>query len=232
MNTLPLLLYLLLLVPMALLWYAQSRVSRVFQQEDLVDNVERITGFEAARNLLDEAGLFHVRIEIWQGLPSDQYDPTTKVLRLTPRVARRYSTLAVGVAGHEVGHAIQDAEGYPLMRIHNLMARWLLVLTTLSPFAFIGGLFFGSLPLILAAIVILALQVVFALLNLPLERNASRRAIRLLEQRGMILRSEKGSVERVLRAASFTYLATVGVRLSFFLFWFIVFATIRNVSDM
>lgn len=232
MNTLPVLLYLLLLVPMVLMWYAQSRVSRVFQQEDLVDNAERITGFEAARNLLDEAGLFHVRIEIWQGLPSDQYDPITKVLRLTPRVARRYSTFAVGVAGHEVGHAIRDAEGYPLMRIHNLLARWLLVLTTLSPIAFIGGLFFGSLPLILVAIVILALQVLFALLNLPLERNASRRAIRLLEQRGMIMRSERGSVERVLKAASFTYLATVGVRLSFFLFWFIVFATIRNVSGM
>lgn len=231
MNTLPVLLYLLLVIPAALIWYAQSRVRRVFQQADQIENAERITGYEAARELLDRAGLNNVRVEVWQGLASDHYDPATKILRLTPRIARHESTLAVGVAAHEVGHAIQDAEGYSLMRFRNRLARWVLVASTLSPIAFIGGLFLGNLPLLFVAVGILALQVVFALVNLPLEKDASRRAVRLLEERGLILQSERGGVKRVLGAASFTYLASVGVRLSLFLFWFIVFASLTNLGS-
>lgn len=224
MSALPYVLYLLVLVPVALIWYAQSRVRRVFREEDQMPNVEHVSGLEAARELLDQAGLRQVAIEIREGGLGDLYDPVTKVLRLTPSTARHFSTLAVGIAGHEVGHAIQDAEGYPLMRLHNLLARWLLVLTAVIPIAFIGGFLFGSLPLMLVAVGILGLQVVYALVTLPLERNASKRALRLLEERGVIVRSEEGSVERVLRAAAFTYLASVGVRLAIFLFWFALLA--------
>ncbi|MCL5735940.1 MAG: zinc metallopeptidase [Actinobacteria bacterium] len=225
MSAFSFLLYPLLVVPMVLLLYAQSRVRRVFAEEDQHPNAEEITGLEAARELLNQAGLHQVRIEIQGGVFSDQYNPMTKTLRLSPRIARRDSTLAVGVAGHEVGHAIQDAEGYTLMRVHNVLARWLLFATTIIPIAFIGGFLFGSVLLMLVAVGILGLQVVFALVALPLERNASKRALYLLEQRGVILHSEEGSVQRVLRAAAFTYLASVGIRLAFFLFWFVVLAS-------
>jgi Zn-dependent membrane protease YugP len=116
------------------------------------------------------------------------------------------------------------------MRFRNLLARWVLAATTFSPIAFIGGLFLGSLPLLLVAVGILALQAFFALVNLPLERDASRRAVRLLEEWGMILPSEERGIKRVLGAAAFTYLASVGVRLSLFLFWFIVFAAMTNLG--
>jgi Zn-dependent membrane protease YugP len=228
--TLPLLLYPLLIVPFALIWWAQSKVRRVFREEDLVENAEQISGLEAARELLNQAGLSAVRIELQTGLFSDQYDPTTKVLRLTPRIARRTSTLAVGVAGHEVGHAIQDAEGYALMRLHNFLARFLIVLSTVSPIAFIGGFILGNLLLMIVAVAILGVQVLFALITLPLERNASKRALKLLEERGVILLSEEGDVRRVLNAAAFTYLAQVGIRLAFFLFWFILLASLARVQ--
>ena len=229
MSTLPFLLYPLLVLPLVLIWYAQSRVRRIFQQEDQVQNAEGITGLEAARELLHEADLYQVSIEIRSGPFSDQYNPMTKILRLSPRTARRDSTLAVGIAGHEVGHAIQDAEGYTLMRVHNLLARWLMVLSTVSPIAFIGGFIFGNLLLMILAVGILALQLVFAFVTLPLERNASKRALQLLEQRGVILVFEEGSVRRVLRAAAFTYLASVGVRLGFFLFWFVLLASVARL---
>ena len=230
MNSLYFLLYPLVFAAMFLAWYAQSRVKRVFQEEDRISIAGEITGLEAARELLNNAGLYQVRVEIRSGLLTDQYDPVDKVLRLSPRTARHDSTLAVGVAAHEVGHAIQDAERYGLMRAHTFLARWLMVLATVSPVAFIGGFLFGSVPLMIVAVAILALQLIFALVTLPLERNASIRALHLLEEQGIIVHSEEGSVQRVLRAAAFTYLASVGIRLAFFLFWFIVVASIAKLG--
>lgn len=230
MSTLPLLLYPLLILPMVLIWYAQARVQQVFREEDRVENAIGITGLEAARGLLNRNGLTRVMIQVRSGLLSDQYSPTTKTLYLSPRTVRHGSILAVGVAAHEVAHALQDAQGYPLMSVHNVLARWLMVLGTISPFAFIGGFLFGSLPLMLVAVGILALQVIFALVTLPLEWNASRRARRLLLEHEMIVSSEERGVRRVLRAAAFTYLASVGVRLAFFLFWFIVLASIARAG--
>lgn len=202
---------------------------RVFRQEDQVENAEQITGLEAARELLDHVGLHGIRLEMRGRLPADYYDPVTKTLVLSLRTARRDTTLAVGVAGHEVGHAIQDAEGYPLMRLHNGLARWLIVLSTISPFAFIGGFLLGSVFLMWVAIGILALQVVFALTALPLELNASRRAIALLEEEHVIVLSEEASVRRVLRAAALTYLASVAMRVAGFLFWFLLLAALTGL---
>jgi Zn-dependent membrane protease YugP len=228
--SLTLLLYLLILIPIILIWWAQSRVRRVFRQEDQVENAEQITGLEAARELLDHVGLQSVRLEMRGRLPADYYDPVTKTLVLSLRTARRDTALAVGVAGHEVGHAIQDAQGYPLMRLHVVLARWLIVLSTISPFAFIGGFLLGSVFLMWVAIGILAFQVVYALTALPLELNASKRAIALLEEERVITLSEEASVRRVLRAAAYTYLASVAMRVAVFLFWFVVLATLTGLQ--
>jgi Zn-dependent membrane protease YugP len=217
-----LLIYLLLLVPLALVWWVQSRVRRVFREEDQFQNSVHINGLEAARELLDQAGLQEVQLRIMGRLFSDAYDPISKVLFLSPSTARRASILAVGVAGHEVGHAIQDAEGYPFMRLRTSLARWLIVLSTISPIALIGGFFLGSVALMWVAVAILGLQVVFALLTLPVEFNASHRAIPLLEKKRLIVVEEEAGVRRVLRAAALTYLVSVAVRAAVFLFWFVL----------
>ena len=232
MTGLTIALYLLILVPVALIWWAQSRVRRVFRQEDQVENAEQITGLEAARELLDHVGLHAIRLEMRGRPPADYYDPVTKTLVLSLRTARRDTALAVGVAGHEVGHAIQDAEGYPLMRLHNGLARWLIALSTISPFAFIGGFLLGNVFLMWTAIGILALQVVFALTALPLELNASKRAIALLEEEHVIALSEEASVRRVLRAAALTYLASVAMRVAGFMFWFLLLAALTGLPGM
>jgi Zn-dependent membrane protease YugP len=220
-----LLYYLVPLAAFAIAYLAQERVRRVFREEDQVPASAGITGMDTARELLSRAGLHNVRIELLASRLGDYYDPMTKVLRLSPETARRTSILAVGVAAHEAGHAIQDAERYGLMRAHNVLARWLVGLTFFSPIAFVGGFFLGSRPLLYVAIGILAFQLLFALVALPLEINASKRAVHLLEQWAVILPSEERNVKRVLRTAAFTYLASAAVRLAFLMFWFIVFAT-------
>ena len=155
---------------------------------------------------------------------SDYYDPISKMLVLSPRTAQRASLLAVGIAGHEVGHAVQDAEGYPFMRLRTWLGRWLIVVSTISPLAFIGGFLLGSVLLMWVAMGTLALQVLFALVTLPVELNASRRAIPLLERRMFISMDEEPGVRRVLRAAALTYLVSVALRVAVFLFWFVVLA--------
>jgi uncharacterized protein len=224
MTSRTIILYAIVLVPIILVWWVQSRVRRVFTEEDQFANSGHVNGLEAARELLDRAGLHRIQLRIQGNFASDYYDPVDKVLALSPRTARRASLLAVGIAGHEVGHAIQDAEGYPFMRLRTWMGRWLLVLSTISPLAFIGGFFLGSVPLMWVAIGILALQVVFALLTLPVEFNASRRAIPLLEAETFIGATEEAGVRRVLRAAALTYLVGVTVRVGVFVFWFVLLA--------
>lgn len=224
-----LILYALLFVPIALAIWVQSRVRRVFLEEDQYFNSGNVNGLEAARELLDQAGLHHIQLRIMGRLASDYYDPIGKTLVLSPRTAQRASLLAVGIAGHEVGHAVQDAEGYPFMRLRTWLARWLIVFSTISPIAFIGGFLFGSVLLMWVAIGVLALQVVFALITLPVELNASRRAIPLLEERMFISVDEKPGVRRVLRAAALTYLVSVALRVALFLFWFVVLAAVTGL---
>jgi Zn-dependent membrane protease YugP len=230
MPSLTLILYALLFVPLLLVLWVQSRVRRVFQEEDRYENAGHVNGLEVAHELLTQAGLRDVQVRIMGRLASDYYDPVDKTLVLSPRTARRSTVLSVGVAGHEVGHAIQDAEGYPLMRLRTSLARWLIVLSTISPFAFIGGFFLGSVALMWIAIGILALQVLFAFLTLPVEFNASSRAVDLLEKRRMIVPEEEDNVRRVLRAAAFTYLVSVAVRVAAFLFWFVLLAAATGLE--
>jgi uncharacterized protein len=224
MPTLTLILYALLLVPILLVVWVQARVRRIFSEQDRYENAGHVNGLEAARELLDQAGLPNVGLRIMAGLAGDYYDPTEKTLVLSRRTARRSTVLAIGVAGHEVGHAVQDAEGYPFMRLRTLLARWLIVLSTLSPLAFIGGFFLGSVALMWLAVGILAFHVVFAFVSLPVEFNASRKAVGLLQEGRMIALGEEPGVRRVLRAAALTYLVSVAVRVASLLFWFVLLA--------
>ena len=229
MSSQSLILDALVIVPLILGWWVQSRVRRVFKEQDQFQNAAQVNGMEAARALLDQAGLERIRLRIEEQLAGDSYDPVDKILVLSPRTARRATVLAIGIAGHEVGHAVQDAEGYPLMRLRTWLGRRLIVFSAISPLALIGGFLLGSVLLMWLAIGILALQVVFGFVTLPVEFNASRRAIPLLEQRHLIALEEEPGVRRVLRAAALTYLVSVAVQVAVFVFWFIVLAAVTGL---
>ena len=223
MSKLNLIMVLLFLLPLGLVGWAQTRVRTIFSQADQIENAEHINGYDAARQLLDQAGLHSIAVVVGGSLTvGDAYDPFEKKLMITQRTASRHTDLSVGVVGHEVGHATQDAQGYPLMRLRKRLARWLIQLSWISPIVFIGGFFLGIVLFMWVAVGIMALEVVFAFVTLPVEIDASRRAVELLERGHVIVMSEERIVRRVLRAAAYTYLASAGLRVAFFLLWFIV----------
>ncbi len=223
MPSLSLIVILLLVVPLGLGAWAQARVRATFREADQIENAEHVTGHEAARHLLDQSGLQTVSVVVGDELGvGDAYDPTTKRLLITERTATRHTDLSVGIVGHEVGHAIQDAQGFPLLRVRDRLARWLVGLAWVSPIFLIGGFVFGIVPFMWLAVAIMGLEVVFALVTLPVELDASKRAVVLLEAGHVIVMSEERTVRKVLRAAAFTYLAAAGMHVAFFLFWFVV----------
>ncbi|HEX2986553.1 MAG TPA: zinc metallopeptidase [Chloroflexota bacterium] len=218
---------LLLIVPVLLAWWSQARVRHAFREADQIQNEEHISGYETARYLLDESGLGTIPVVVGQGTlsgDSDAYDPVAKRVVISKQTASHSTDLSVGVAGHEVGHATQDAEGFPLMRLRTSIANWLIRVSWVSSFAFVGGFLLGIVPLMWVTVGIMGVQVLFALVTLPVEINASGRAIKLLERGRLIALSEKRSVQKVLRAAAFTYLASAAQTLAFFLFCVIVLA--------
>jgi hypothetical protein len=202
--------YFLFLAPAILLgMWAQARVKSAFAEASRVR--ARMTGAEAARMVLDSAGLNDVRIEPIQGFLSDHYDPRSKVLRLSPQVYQTASMAAVGVAAHEAGHALQDARHYAPLVVRNLAVPAASFGGGISWILIIIGAFLSRSPvggyLILAGIAAFACVVFFQIVNLPVEFDASRRAkIQLLEL-GVIDQQGQVYVNRVLDAAAWTYVA-------------------------
>jgi Zn-dependent membrane protease YugP len=205
--------YLILVGPAILLaLYAQWRVSAAYSQMSQVP--ARMTGAEAARRILSSAGLDDVRIESVPGHLSDHYDPTAKVVRLSHDVYSGNSMAAVGIAAHEVGHAIQDARNYAPLVIRNLavpvagfgssLASVLFMVAFVMLFS--GLLVLGKMVLLIAIIGFSAV-VFFQLINLPVEFDASSRAKDELMSHGIISPAELPNVSRVLNAAALTYVA-------------------------
>lgn len=198
----------LLLPALALSIYAQVRVKSTFARYSEVRSGRGITGAAGARMLLDGGGLSNVSIELVQGRLSDHYDPRDKTLRLSPDVANRDSLAALGVAAHEVGHALQDAEGYTPLRLRSTLVPVASLGSNLGMILFFVGLIFGgSQSLMNLGIVLFSAAVLFTLVTLPVEFNASKRALALLESRGILLSTEVDGARKVLSAAGLTYLA-------------------------
>jgi len=222
-------LYLLLIIPALLGWFAQGRVRATYEKQAAQPNSLGLSGLEAAKRLLAQHGLSGVSIERAEGHLTDHYDPQTKTLRLSDGVANGRSVTALGIVGHEVGHAAQDAQGYRFMRLRTLLARRISVVTQWSSFIFIGGMLFGISILMALGGVMLAGLALFSLVTLPVERNASDRALAALQAMGLAATEEIAGVRRVLRAAAFTYLAGVAQRLGTFLFFAIAVLAARGV---
>jgi len=201
-------LYLILVMPFVLLSaYASLKVQTTFRKYSQVGSSSGLTGARAAEILLRDGGLANVAVEEGGGFLSDYYDPMRKRLSLSPDVYEGRSLASLGVAAHETGHAFQHATGYLPLQLRAALvpaagfgsnAGWLLAII---------GLFFHSGILLHLGIVLFALAVAFYVITLPVEFNASSRAVALLQQRGILMPGEEKAVKAVLSAAALTYLA-------------------------
>ncbi len=201
-------LYLIMALPALILGlYAQFKVKSAFSKYSKVRNARGITGAQAARRILDDNGLSHIDIERVQGTLSDHYDPRSKTLRLSPAVYEGPTLAAVGVAAHEVGHALQDKTGYAALQLRSAMVPTVQIGSWLGPIIFFAGLFLSFTPLAWFGLIVFAAVALFALVTLPVEFNASNRAKKLLVTEGILEPQEMGGVNSVLDAAALTYVA-------------------------
>lgn len=200
---------LILLVPAMLLGiYAQIRVSSTFNRFAQVPSASGLTGAEGARRILDANGLQGVSIEMVSGRLSDHYDPRGKVLRLSQEVGGRNSLASLGVAAHEVGHALQDAAGYAPMKIRSTLVPAANLGSNLGFILFFIGLLMGRNPVMMnIGIVLFSAAVLFTVITLPVEMNASRRAMTALASTGILVGNETDGARKVLNAAALTYVA-------------------------
>jgi uncharacterized protein len=192
------------------LW-AQWRVKSAFSTYSKVGNYNQITGAEAARRILDHHGLYHVRVEMGRGYLSDHYDPRAKVIRLSPDVYQGYSLAAAAVASHEVGHAIQDKEDYSFLRIRHALVPVANIGSNFSWVFILIGIFAQLSGMLLLGILFMAAAVVFQLVTLPVEFNASNRAMDEVISLGIIRNEEERDTKKVLNAAALTYVAAAAV---------------------
>jgi hypothetical protein len=201
-------LYLVFALPALLLGlWAQFKVKSAFGKYSQVRTARGVTGAQVARYLLDSEGLNSVAVEETQGMLSDHYDPRGKVLRLSPEVYRGNSVAAAGIAAHEMGHALQDAQNYGFLGLRSAMVPSVQLGSWLGPLIFIGGIVIGWTGLAWLGVILFGATAAFALITLPVEFDATSRAKRLLVERGILVEQEMAGVNGVLDAAALTYVA-------------------------
>lgn len=194
---------LLILIP---LW-AQAKVRSAYSKYSKKPTSSQMTGAEVARKILDDNGLYHVNIEQTKGTLSDHYDPRSKVVRLSQGIFHGRSMASSAVAAHEVGHAIQDQEEYAFMRLRSALVPAANFGSNLAFFLIIGGLFLDLTGLFFIGILFFSAAVLFQLVTLPVEFDASNRAMTQLVSTGIIRNDEERETKKVLNAAALTYVA-------------------------
>ncbi len=187
------------------LW-AQANVNSTFRKYSNVGNRFGLTGADAARRILDINGLYSVKVEHIGGQLTDHFDPKTNVVRLSDATYNSQSVGSIGVAAHEVGHAIQHAVGYSPIRFRNAIVPAVNICNMLSMPILLLGLFL-SYTLVQFGIILFSATVLFQLVTLPVEFNASRRALATLEAQNMLAPDELKGASKVLKAAALTYVA-------------------------
>jgi Zn-dependent membrane protease YugP len=204
--------YIILVLPMVILsMIASAKVNSSFKKYSQVMSSRRITGAQAAFEILRYYGITNVQIERVSGNLTDHFDPKSNVIRLSDKVYNSTSVAAIGVACHEAGHAAQYAENYSAIKMRN----------TILPLANIGskagiplavlGFFLGFEPLALAGIIFFSFAVLFQLVTLPVEFNASKRALNVISKADILNENEKKGAKTVLSAAAMTYVAALAV---------------------
>jgi Zn-dependent membrane protease YugP len=201
-------LYFVFMVPGLLLaLWAQAKTRGAYNKYSEYRNMQGVSGFQVARMILDSNGLHNVQIEETPGELSDHYDPTSKTLRLSPGVGRIPSVAAMGIAAHEVGHAIQDAHGYTPMRARAGLVPVAQFGSQIGFYALLGGLMLNITGLAVIGLVLFSAGALFALVTLPVEFDASNRAMAALRSTGLVTTSEYDGAREVLNAAAWTYVA-------------------------
>lgn len=199
--------YVLVLIGMAIVMFAQHRVTSTFAQFSSVETSKRITGRQAAEAILAYSNIHGVTVEHVRGNLTDHYDPRNKVLRLSDATYDSDSIAAVAVAAHECGHAVQDAQNYHFLKVRSFLAPITQIGSTIAmPMIFLG-LILSWMGLVQLGILAFSLVLVFQIVTLPVEFDASKRALAILEEGGFILANETPSAKKVLNAAAFTYIA-------------------------
>ena len=216
--------YLLLVVPAIIIsMIAQAKVKSAFSKYSKVYSIRKITGADVCRQILNENGLSHIKVEHVSGYLSDHYDPKNKVIRLSDRVYNSTSVAAIGVAAHEAGHAVQYGEGYFPIKVRNAIIPVTKIGSNLTMPLILIGLFTSIGFLINLGLILFMAVVIFQLVTLPVEFNASRRAISTIRDYGILELSEIKGAKSVLTAAAMTYVAALLVALANFLRLLILF---------
>lgn len=201
--------YFLVLIGAVISAIASSNVSNTFKRFSTVNSARRVTAQDAAARILHGAGIYDVRIERIRGNLTDHYSPNEKVLRLSDSVYNSTSVAAIGVAAHECGHAIQHARGYAALKLRSAAVPVANIGSRLSWPIILLGLALGFTDLARVGVFLFTFVVLFQLITLPVEFNASNRAMRILEESGMLGGEELRGASKVLRAAALTYVAAL-----------------------
>lgn len=202
--------YLILVVPAIIIsLIAQAKVKGTYAKYSSVQNMRRITGAQAAANVLNNYGINDVRIEQTSGTLTDHYDPRTNVIRLSPEVYSGTSVASIGIACHEAGHAAQHAQNYVPIKIRNAILPVANIGSSAGVFIAIIGYFLGFGLLIDIGILLFASVVLFQLVTLPVEFNASSRAMKVISETNMLYENERAGAKKVLTAAAMTYVASL-----------------------
>ncbi len=202
--------YLILVVPAILIsLLAQANVKKAYSSMARVQNMKRITGAEAARRVLAHYNINNVQIQMTQGKLTDHYDPRANVIRLSPEVFSGTSIASVGIACHEAGHAAQHAQSYAPIKMRNAVLPVANIGSSAGFAIAILGYFMGFELLVNIGIILFASVVLFQLITLPVEFNASSRALKVIDETGMLYNEEIPKAKKVLTAAALTYVASL-----------------------
>ena len=199
--------YILIIIAFALSAFASFGVNATFSKYKAVESYRGYTGADAARKILDDNGLQAVRVEHISGNLNDHFDPKSNVIRLSDATYASTSVAAIGVAAHEAGHAVQHAVGYAPIKLRNSMVPVENFSTQISMPLFFIGLIFNFFGLAMLGVVMFSAALAFQLVTLPVEFNASNRALSILRNSGMLDPKELSGARKVLRAAGMTYVA-------------------------
>ena len=221
--------YIILVLPAILFtMFAQMRVKSTFNKFSGVNNMRGLTGAQIARAMLQANGLTSVRIERCEGSLTDHYDPKANTVRLSQTVHDSTSVAAAGIAAHECGHAIQYAVGYAPIKLRMAIIPVSRIGSSLAIPLILLGAVFSFQPLISLGIIFFGAAVLFQLVTLPVEFNASRRAVAALEESGSLSYDELPQTKKVLSAAAMTYVAALAVSLAQFLRLILIFGGRRR----
>ncbi|MBU3126525.1 zinc metallopeptidase [Clostridium tagluense] len=193
---------------------AQFKIKASFSKYSKVNSANGYTGAQVARMLLDDGGLFDIPVEIVGGKLTDHYDPSKRVMRLSQEVYNGTSVAAIGVAAHETGHAIQDKENYAPLKIRNAIVPVVNFSSNASWLLFLMGIILSVPSLVNIGIILFSGVVVFQLITLPVEFNASSRALAILESRSILYGDEIKGAKSVLSAAAMTYVSAAIMAIS------------------